>query len=105
MYKLVGQQINLPGFKQLDRLSFDTINLRFENEKLHDVGLYVPNRFKDVIFKNTYEQFNSKYGRVTVVDEKKRKSKKYIWDLGSNELSLTDLRSGLLILYSNKTSS
>lgn len=103
-YYVIGQPINLPGLKSLDRLAFDTLELTFENNKLHDILLFVPNPFKDNIFKKTCDQFNSKYGQAVIVDQKKNKSKKYVWDLGTNKLTLSSYPDMLAIHYASKIS-
>jgi len=101
-YRLTGQQINLPGLKPLDHLGFDTLELTFENNKLHDVALYMPASIKDVIFAKTCDQFNGKYGRAVIIDQKKNNSKKYVWNLGTNELSLNSYPEGLVVHYGSK---
>jgi len=103
-YQLTGQQINLPGLRSLDRLAFDTIYLTFENNKLHDVDLYVPGSFKDIIFAKTRDQFNEKYGAVVIVDQKNSNYKKYVWNLGTKELSLLPDPRGVGIHYASKIS-
>jgi len=103
-YLLTGQKINLPGLKLLDRLLFDTLHLAFENNKLHEVFLYVPRTFKNVVFTKTLDQFNAKYGQAVIVDQKRSKSKKYVWNLGANQLTLSPYPSGLAIDYTSKFS-
>ena len=104
VYDLKVQQINLPGLHQLDRLAFDTLELTFENNKLHGADLYMPAPFRDEVFKKAWDQFNSKYGQALIVDQKKSKYKKYVWNLGSNELTLRPDAEGLLIHYASKIS-
>jgi len=104
VYFLINQKINLPGLKALDRLEFDTLELTFENNKLHDVMLNVPVHFKDLIFTKTCDQFNAKYGQSIVVDQKKGNYKKHVWNLGTNELTLNPYAEGLIIHYASKIS-
>ena len=101
-YKLTGVEINLPGLKSLDRLTFDTVELTFENNKLHDVNLYVPASFRNRIFKETCDQFNAKYGQAAIITEKNSSYKKYVWNLGTNELTLSPSSNGLDIYYASK---
>jgi hypothetical protein len=100
--RLTGQPINLPGLRSLDRLAFDTLELSFENNKLHDVFLDIPSSFKDRIFTKTFDQFNAKYGQAVIVDQKKSNSKRYVWNVGANELTLNPYPDGLVIHYASK---
>ena len=101
-FNLTGQQINLPGLKPLDRFAFDTIELKFENDKLHDINLYLPKSFKDVVLAKSLAQFNAEYGEAAVVEMKNNKYKKFVWNLGTNELVLTPFRDGLEVHYGSK---
>jgi hypothetical protein len=102
-YFLIDEQINLPGLKSQGRLGPDTLELAFENNKLHDVVLFVPASIKDIILKKTFDQFNEKYGRAAIVDQKREDLKSYVWTLGANELSLNPYAEGLAIGYKSKT--
>lgn len=103
-YRLVGQQINLPGLHSLDRFAFDTLELIFENNKLHDVWLDIPREFKDRMFTKTCGQFNAKYGRAEIVNQKMSNYKKYVWNLGTNKIELAPIVDGLVIHYGSKLS-
>jgi hypothetical protein len=104
VYFLSDQKINLPGLKALDRLEFDTLELVFENNKLHDVELHVPGHFKNLIITKTCDQFNAKYGQSIVVDLKNGNYKMYSWNLDTNELTLNSYTEGLFLHYASKIS-
>jgi hypothetical protein len=104
IYQLTGPQINLPGLSSLDRLAFDTVYLTFENNKLHDVDLYVPGSFKDKMFVKTCDKFNAQYGQFVMVDQKNSKDKKYVWNSGTKELSLRPGAGGIIVHYASKIS-
>jgi hypothetical protein len=99
IYDLTNLPINLPGLKPLDRLMFDTLELTFEDNKLHDLELYVPGSFRDEIFDKTCKKFDTKYGEPTVVTEKGNSYKRFIWNLGTNELFLKPYADKSFLLY------
>jgi hypothetical protein len=102
IYFLADQQVNLPGLKPLDRLEFNTLELTIENNKLRDVDLYVPVRFMAQVFKKTCDQFSAKYGHFVIVDKKNSSYKKYVWNLGTNELVLDIYPKSFVIHYTSK---
>jgi len=105
VYFLADQKVNLPGLKVLDKLAFDTLELTFENNKLHDVRVNVPARFKDQIFIKTINQFNFEYGNASILAAKRRSNKKYVWDLGVNEIIITIYQDSFGIDYMSKKKS
>jgi hypothetical protein len=104
IYFLADQQVNLPGLKPLDRLEFNKLGLTFENNKLRDVELYVPVRFMELVFEKTCDQFNAKYGHFVIVDKKNSSYKKYVWNLGTNELVIDTYAKSFVVHYASKVS-
>jgi len=102
-YVLANQQINLPGMKVLDKLSFNTPLLIFQNNKLNSVELNVPDRFISDNLNKTREQFDKEYGKSISYPEKESIYRKYIWDMGDYELIIDHhLDSAFTIHYGTK---
>lgn len=105
IYHLINHTVNLPGFKFIDRVTIDTLDLTFEDNQLHDVDLIVRNHLSDGVFEKTRKLLDDKYGKSTISLAKHSNYKKYTWNLGSKECSLDpSWNKGFIIRYGDKFS-
>jgi hypothetical protein len=105
IYHLINHTVNLPGFKFIDRVTIDTLDLTFEDDELHDVDLIVRGHLSDGVFDKTRKLLDEKYGKSIGSQASHSNYKKYTWNLGAKQCSLDpSWNKGFIIRYGSKVS-